>query len=64
MIRILFYILLFYLVYQILRAIFLPKPQPQGPRVQGRPKNKPLDLSNQMVEDAKFEEIKKSETAH
>ncbi len=58
MIRILFYALLCYLVFQILRALFVQKPQ-AGPRVQGRPAHKPLDLSHQMVEDAKFEEIKK-----
>lgn len=58
MIRILFYVLLVYLAVQILRSLFTPKPQPD-PRVQGRPQNQPLDLSKQMVEDAKFEEIKK-----
>jgi hypothetical protein len=58
MIRILFYALLVYLAVQILRALLTPKPQPD-PRVQGRPQNRPLDLSKQMVEDAKFEEIKK-----
>lgn len=63
MIRIIFYALLFYLIYQVLRVLFVPKPQPPDPRVQGRPQNQPLDLSNQLVEDAKFEEIKKSETA-
>ncbi|NUO79546.1 hypothetical protein HUU05_05685 [candidate division KSB1 bacterium] len=58
MIRIIFYLLLCYLVYQILRMLFVQKPQTNA-RVQGRPKNEPLDLSKQMVEDAKFEEIKK-----
>ncbi len=58
MVRILFYALLVYLAVQVLRALFIPKPQPD-PRAQGRPKNQPLDLSKQMVEDAKFEEIKK-----
>ncbi len=58
MIRILFYALLVYLAVQILRAVFMPKPQTNA-RVQGRPKNQPLDLSKQVVEDAKFEEIKK-----
>ncbi len=58
MVRIIFFVLLFYLFYQILRSLFAQKPQP-GPRVQGRPTHKPLDLSKQMVEDAKFEEIKK-----
>ena len=56
--RILFYALLVYFAFQILRLLFVPKPQPD-PRVQGRPKNQPLDLSKQMVEDAKFEEVKK-----
>lgn len=58
MVRIIFFALLFYLFYQILRSLFVQKPE-AGPRVQGRPTNKPLDLSQQMVEDAKFEEIKK-----
>jgi len=56
--RLLFWIVLFYLAYQVIRLL-LKGAQREQDRVQGRTKKQPLDLSKMDVEDAKFEEVKK-----
>lgn len=57
--RFLFWALLIYLAYRIIKALVLGPPRQAPPnQVQGKPKNRPLDLSSHDVEDAKFEEIK------
>ncbi|MCI0694092.1 hypothetical protein L0337_19055 [candidate division KSB1 bacterium] len=59
--RFLFWALLIYLAYRIIKALVLgPSRQAPPSQVQGKPKNRPLDLSGQDVEDAKFEEIKEN----
>ena len=59
--RFLFWALIVYLAYRIIKALVLGSSRPAPPnQVQGKPKNRPLDLSNQDVEDAKFEEIKEN----
>ena len=59
LIRFLFWALLIYVAYLIMKAlVFGPSRQAPPNQVQGRPKNRPLDLSGHDVEDAKFEEIK------
>jgi hypothetical protein len=59
--RFLFWALIVYLAYRIIKALVLGPPRQAPPRqVQGKPKNRPLDLSGQDVEDAKFEEIKEN----
>lgn len=59
MFRLLFWALLFYLAYRVLRAALATKRSAPPDPIQGEQNNKPLDLSNQDVEDAKFEEVKK-----
>ncbi len=57
--RFLFWALLVYLAYRVIKAlVFGPSRQTYQNKVQGKPKKEPLDLSNLDVEDAKFEEIK------
>ena len=59
--RFLFWALIIYLVYRVMKALVFGPPHATPPnRVQGKPKNRPLDLSSQDVEDAKFEEIKEN----
>jgi hypothetical protein len=59
--RFLFWALLIYLAYRIIKALVLGPPRQAPPnQVQGKPKNRPLDLSNQDVDDAKFEDIKEN----
>jgi hypothetical protein len=59
--RFLFWALIIYLVYRVMKALVFGTPHPAPPnQVQGKPKNRPLDLSGQDVEDAKFEEIKEN----
>jgi len=61
MLRLIFYALLVYIAYQVLRLLLRSSNQGQPPEagVRGRQKQKSLDLSGMDVEDAKFEEIKK-----
>lgn len=61
MLRLLFFALLLYFVFTVLRAIVRGASSPEAPsaRVRGRQKQNALDLSGADVEDAKFEEIKK-----
>jgi hypothetical protein len=61
MFRLLFYALLIYLAYQVLRIFWRAaslRAQAEA-RVRGRQKQQSLDLSGMDVEDAKFEEIKR-----
>jgi hypothetical protein len=59
--RFLFWALLVYLAYRAIKALVLGPPRPAPPdQVRGKPKNRPLDLSNLEVEDAKFEDIKEN----
>lgn len=60
-VRVLLWALLLYLLFRLVRSgLGRPRPSGQGREsVQGRPTNKPLDLSHADVEDAKFREIKK-----
>ena len=63
MFRLLFYALLIYLAYHVLRLLLRSAsshPQSEG-QVRGRQKQQSLDLSGMDVEDAKFEEIKKKQ---
>ncbi len=59
--RFLFWALIIYLAYRLIKALVLGPSRPAPPnQVKGNPKNRPLDLSNLDVEDAKFEEIKEN----
>lgn len=61
MIRLLFYALLIYLAFQVLRLLMrraAARAQSEA-QVRGRQKQQSLDLSGMDVEDAKFEEIKR-----
>jgi hypothetical protein len=59
LIRLIFWVLLAYLAYRLIKALVLgPASKTEQHKVQGKPKNRPLDLSSLDVEDAKFEEIK------
>jgi len=60
--RFLFFALVIYLAYRVIKVLVLGVPPARKePHVQGKPKNRPLDLSNTQVEDAKFVEIKKND---
>ena len=57
--RILFWILVVYLAYRLIKVlVFGLSQRSRQEQVQGKPRNTPLDLSQYNVEDAKFEEIK------
>jgi hypothetical protein len=59
LIRFLFWVLIAYLAYRLIKALVLGPPTRQDQhKVQGKPKNRPLDFSRMDVEDAKFEEVK------
>jgi len=62
MIRFLFWLLVFYLLFRVLRQ-WVSRPAGKGappqPPVSGPPPQKILDLSNADIEDAKFHEVKK-----
>jgi hypothetical protein len=59
--RFLFWALLIYLAYRVIKALVLGSSRQAPPnQVRGKPKNRPLDLSGHDVEDAKFEEIKEN----
>ena len=61
LIRFLFWALLIYLAYRVIKALIFGTPGQAPPnQVKGKPRNRPLDLSGQDVEDAKFEEIKEN----
>jgi len=56
--RFLFWAAMLYLAYRVIKVLVLGAPaKPPANQVQGKPKNRPLDLSQMNVEDAKFEEI-------
>ncbi|MDZ7267353.1 MAG: hypothetical protein ONB48_08495 [candidate division KSB1 bacterium] len=59
MLRLLFWALLFYLAYRVLRAALAGKRRAPSRPIQGGQSKPPLDLSRQDVEDAKFEEVRK-----
>jgi hypothetical protein len=59
MFRLIFWALLIYLAYRVLRALFLHNRDSSATPVQGEHQNQPLDLSKMDVEDAKFQEVKK-----
>jgi hypothetical protein len=57
--RLIFWALIVYLAYRLITRLVLGPPRrAEQNKVQGKAKNRPLDLSNLEVEDAKFEEIK------
>lgn len=66
LLRFIFWGLLFYLIYKILRRwlsnlFYTAEPQPQV-QVKGKSKPKaPLDLTHRDVEDAEYEEIKQKD---
>lgn len=61
LIRLLFLAAIIYLAFRLIRALVFGAPPKSGQNeIKGKPKNRPLDLSNMNVEDAKFEEIKKA----
>lgn len=58
LLRILFWAIVIYLAYRIINTlVFGLPPKRKQEQVKGRPQNRPLDLSQFDVEDAKFEEI-------
>ncbi|MDZ7359732.1 MAG: hypothetical protein ONB46_03250 [candidate division KSB1 bacterium] len=59
--RFLFLALIIYLAYRVINAlVFGAPPKREHDQVKGKPRNRPLDLSNLDVEDAKFQEIKEN----
>jgi hypothetical protein len=61
MLRFLFWALIIYLAYRVINAlVFSAPPKHEHDQVKGKPTNRPLDLSNMDVEDAKFQEIKEN----
>ena len=62
--QILLWTMLFYLLFKVLRLLFVGRttpraPQQDPPRVDNPPRKGSLDLSNADVEDAKFHDVKK-----
>jgi hypothetical protein len=58
LIRFLFWAAVIYLAYRVINAlVFGAPPKFRQNEVKGKPRNRPLDLSNMNVEDAKFQEI-------
>ena len=55
MIRLLIYVLIIYFVYRFIKGIWVKSPRRN--EVKGQQKSKPLDLSNEDVEDAHFEDV-------
>ncbi len=53
--RLIFWLIIFYLVYRLIKN-WLTQPPPKQ-QVKGRPKTRPLDLSDADIEDAKFREV-------
>ncbi|MBN2201232.1 hypothetical protein JW777_04695 [bacterium] len=56
MLRLIFWMLLIYFGIKTVR-VMTRRPDKEDPRVKGRPKNEPLDLSRSDVQDAHFEDI-------
>ncbi len=56
MLRLIFWILMIIFGVKTVQAL-TRKPANEDPRVKGRPKNEPLDLSRSDVQDARFEDI-------
>lgn len=56
MLRLIFWMLLIYFGIKTVQ-LMTRRPEKEDPRVKGRPKNEPLDLSRSDVQDAHFEEI-------
>ncbi|RMD99333.1 MAG: hypothetical protein D6814_05780 [Calditrichaeota bacterium] len=54
-IRFILWLIIFYLAYRLIKN-WISQPPPKR-EVKGKPKNKPLDLSDADVEDAKFREL-------
>ncbi len=66
LLRFFFWVVLFYLIYKIirqwLRKLFYPAEPQSQVQVKGKSKPKaPLDLSRRDVEDAEYEEIKQKD---
>lgn len=64
--RFIFWVMVFYLIYKILRrwfrSLFYPAESQSQVQVKGKSKPKaPLDLSRRDVEDAEYEEIKQKD---
>jgi len=61
MLRFLLLALIIYLAYRVISAlVFSAPPKREHDQVKGKARNRPLDLSNMDVEDAKFREIKEN----
>lgn len=56
MLRLIFWMLLIYFGVKTVQ-VMTRRPEKEDPRVKGRPKNEPLDLSRSDVQDARFEDI-------
>ncbi len=56
MLRLIFWMLLIYFGIKTVQ-VMTRRPEKEDPRVKGRPKNEPLDLSRSDVQDARFEDI-------
>ena len=57
MFRLLFWALLLYFGFRLLKGLLVPEGEKKAEKVQGNPKTDPLDLSKADVEDAVFREI-------
>jgi hypothetical protein len=58
LLRFLFWAAIIYLAYRVISIlVFGVPPKRRQEQVKGKPQNRPLDLSQLDVEDAKFEEI-------
>ena len=53
--RLIFWGLLGYLAYRVIRQVLFRAPD--EPQVKGKPKQKPLNIDKSQIEDADFEEL-------
>lgn len=61
MFRLIFWALLCYLAYRVLRVLLRQNRETTSTPIQGEHQNQPLDLSKMDVEDAKFQEVNKKQ---
>lgn len=61
MFRLIFWALLCYLAYRVLRSLLRQSRPAAATPIRGESENQPLDLSKMDVEDAKFQEVNKKQ---